>query len=149
MPTFATNNDAPYKYELEDKFEAGIVLLGSEVKSVRNGQMSLRGSYVSIHPAGASLHNAHITPYPHATKPPDPLRERRLLLGKHELIQLQSRVQGDRLTIVPLSVYGKGGFIKVELALARGKRKADKRASIKAREVKRRVDRALRERQRG
>lgn len=148
MPTLARNRDAPYRYELEEKIEAGIVLKGAEVKSARAGRVSLTGSFVRIRGTDAILENCHIGRYPAASDELDPRRSRRLLLKKTDLARLDQRLRGAPLTLIPVSLYTKGGFIKVELALARGKRKADRRERIKEREAQRRVRRALRERQR-
>lgn len=144
MPTLARNRDAPYRYDLLEKLEAGIVLKGPEVKSVRLSRVSLTGSYVTLHGNEARLVNCHVAPYPKAAENPDPRRSRRLLLKKTDFLKLQGRLREGPLTVIPVSLYTKGGFIKVELALARGKRRADRRETIKRREVTRRIERALR-----
>lgn len=144
MPTLARNKDAGYKYDLEEKFEAGIQLRGPEVKSVRAGRVQLTGSYARLGPRGVDLIGCHIAPYAQAQENPPPDRTRRLLLKQSELLRLQQRLRGEALTLVPVSLYTRGGFIKVELALAKGRQKADKRQRIKERDVKRRIDRALR-----
>lgn len=144
MATLARNKDAGYKYDLEEKFEAGIQLRGPEVKSVRAGRVQLTGSYARLGPRGVDLIGCHIAPYAKAQENPPPDRTRRLLLKQSELLRLQQRLRGEALTLVPVSLYTRGGFIKVELALAKGRQKADKRQRIKERDVKRRIDRALR-----
>lgn len=147
MPTLARNRDAPYRYELEEKLEAGIMLKGAEVKAIREGKASLTGAYISIRGTTATLVNCHIGKYGPSSEELDPDRPRLLLIKKHDLIRFTSRLRGEPLTIIPVSLYTKGGFIKLELALARGKRKADRRESIKKREAQRRIQRALRNRQ--
>lgn len=148
MSTLARNRDAPYRYDLLEKFEAGIALLGAEVKSIRAGRINLTGSYVSIRGNAAFLVNCHLAPYPMSSQAIDPLRDRQLLLKQTELERMQQALVGGGLTIVPVSVYTKGGFIKLELALAKGRRKADRRQRIAERETQRRIQRALRGRQR-
>lgn len=148
MPTFATNRDAPYRYELEERFEAGILLEGPEVKSIRSGKASLTGSHVILRGGEAYLVNCHIAPYPPAqANNPDPERTRKLLLTKPELLRASQKLRAEGLTMIPVSLYSKGGFIKVELALARGKKKHDRRESIKKRDAQRRIERAVRDRQ--
>lgn len=146
MPTLARNKDAAYKYDLEEKFEAGIQLKGPEVKSVRAGHVQLTGSYARLTPRGAELIGCQISPYKMARENPPADRTRRLLLQQSELLKLQQRLRGQALTLVPMRLYTRGGFIKVELALAKGRKKADKRQRIKERDVARRISRALRPR---
>ncbi|MBI3115263.1 MAG: SsrA-binding protein SmpB [Candidatus Kerfeldbacteria bacterium] len=146
MPTLARNREAPYRYDLQEKVEAGIVLAGPEVKSIRAGRASLKGSFVQFNGDTPNLVNCHIAPYPMAAENPDPDRERRLLLRAAELVRLRQASKAAGLTIIPVRLYTKGGFIKVELALARGKRKVDRRERIKQRDVQRRIDRAVRSR---
>lgn len=146
MPTLARNRDASYKYDLEETFEAGIQLKGPEVKSVRAGHVRLQGSYARVTPRGAELIGCRISPYSKARENPPADRTRRLLLKQSELLRLTQRLKGEPLTLVPLSLYTRGGFIKVELALAKGRKKADKRQRIKERDVARRISRALRPR---
>ena len=140
MPTLATNKRAYYDYEILEKIEAGIKLLGHEVKSAKNGNISLKGAYVTITSHGASLLNAHIGAYGKAGPLPgyDPTRSRPLLVKKRELRYLLGKTHEQGLTLVPLSMYTKRTLVKVEFAVARGKKKFDKREAIKEREWKRR-----------
>lgn len=118
------------------------MLLGSEVKALRAGTVSLLDAYVRFRGAEAWLANCHIGPYSHATaEPHEPLRERKLLLRKKELAKLQRAVQQKGLTVVPTKIYFSGDFVKVEIALAKGKKTHDKRESIKQRDVERRARR--------
>ncbi|MEK7653294.1 MAG: SsrA-binding protein SmpB [Patescibacteria group bacterium] len=141
------NKEAAFSYELIDSFEAGLVLSGPEVKSVKNGRVSLKGSYISIDQSSeAWLVGAHIAPYlPAKGNQADyePDRRRKLLLNKKEIHSLLGKGKQKGLTIIPLSVYTKRGLIKVEIALARGKSKVDKRETIKKREAQREIRRAM------
>ena len=127
------NKKAFFDYEILEKLEAGLVLTGPEVKSAKAGHMNLKGSYVTFHGGDALLTNAHISAYQPAGKNPDydPTRSRRLLLKKKEIDYLRSKSQEKGLTIVPLKVYTKNRFVKVEVGVARGKKQFDKRESIK------------------
>ncbi|HFD04899.1 MAG TPA: SsrA-binding protein SmpB [Firmicutes bacterium] len=139
MKVYARNKIAFHDYFILEKFEAGIELRGMEVKSIRNGQVNMRESYVRIEGGEAYLYNMHISPYKHSTIIKlDPKRKRKLLLHKREIMKLWSKSQLSGLTIVPLSVYGNDrGKIKVEIALARGKKLYDKREAIKKRDLER------------
>ena len=140
MSILATNKKIFHDYEILDKYEAGIVLSGQEVKSVRNGQMSLKGAYVTIDKnQEIYLTNATIPPYKMAGPLPnyDMTRSRKLLLNKKEIANLSGKTQQSGLTIVPISVYTKGKRIKIEIGLAKGKKKYDKREDIKKRDQKR------------
>jgi SsrA-binding protein len=144
------NRRARHDYYIEDTIEAGIALIGTEVKSLRAGRASLNDSYAEITGGEVVLQNAHIDQYEPASRfNHNPLRPRRLLLHKREIRKLQSKVAERGYTLVPLSLYFKDGRVKVELALARGKKTYDKREAIKAREQERESRRAMRERQRG
>ncbi|MBW1877348.1 MAG: SsrA-binding protein SmpB [Deltaproteobacteria bacterium] len=137
-----TNRRARYDYHLHDRFEAGIALLGSEVKSLRAGKANLQEAYVRLQPGGAWLVGCHISPYTHANRlNHEPLRERRLLLNRREIHKLKRGTREKGMTIVPLRLYFKGSLVKVELALAKGKRLHDKRQTLKARDAKREMDR--------
>src|SRR3989338_415385 len=140
---YAENRKARFDYEILEKYETGIELLGSEVKSVRGGQMSLEGAFVIIRGGETYLINANVPPYQpkNAPKDYDPLRNRKLLLTKKEIIELAGGEKNKSLTIVPLSVYNKGKKIKLALALVRGKKKLDKRETIKKRETDREIRR--------
>jgi len=132
------NRRARFEYELLDHFEAGVALLGAEVKSLRDGKGNLQESFVEITAEGAWVLGLHITPYAFANRnAPDPLRKRRLLLNRAELAKLRKGVAEKGLTIIPIRIYLKGSLIKIEIALARGKKLHDKRASIREREVSR------------
>lgn len=140
----ANNRQASHNYFLEDRFEAGIALMGSEIKSVRNGQVQLREAYVETKGGQAFLLNAHIAPYdPAARQNHDPLRPRRLLLHKKEIGKLNEKIQLKGYTIVPLRLYLTKGRAKLEIALARGKRQYDKRQAIAERDSQREIQREL------
>jgi len=145
MTTFADNKKALFDYEILEKFEAGLELSGQETKSVKNGHLSLKGAYVTFHGSDAMLTNSHISPYKPAGKLNDyePTKSRRLLLHKREIAYLRGKAQEQGLTIIPISVYNKGRFIKVEIAVARGKHHYDKRESIKKRDTAREMKRAI------
>lgn len=147
MKTLAINKRARFDYEILETFEAGLSLSGQEVKSIKTGHISLKGSFVTIHDGGLILTNAFVPPYPHAGMLVgyDPTRPRTLLLKRSELKRLIGTVHESGLTLVPLRVYTKRHLIKVEFALAKGKKEYDKRASIQKREAKRKIDRAMRE----
>ena len=147
MPTLATNPRAKYDYHILKTFEAGMVLAGHEVKAIKTGHISLKGSYVIIKNEEAWLINAQIPPYQPKNTPTDyqPSQTRKLLLNKREIKSLIGQSKRKGLTLVPLRVYTKKGKIKLAFALGLGKRQTDKREKIIKREVKRRIDRALRE----
>lgn len=137
------NKKARFDYTIVETLEAGIVLVGSEVKSLRNSQCNLKDSYVAFKGHEAYLQNAHIGVYQASSyNNHDPERLRKLLLHEHELDQIRSAVEKQGLTCVPLKIYFKKGRVKVEIALAKGKKKGDKRQSIKRREADREMARA-------
>lgn len=139
----ATNRKARFNYEILDTFEAGMVLRGSEVKSLRAGQVQLKDAYASIREGEVWLENVHIAPYSFAEEGGhDPERPRKLLLHRREIDRLFGRIREEGLTLVPLQVYFKDGRAKVELGLGRGKRTRDKRRDIVDRQQKREMDRA-------
>ena len=139
----ATNRKARFNYEILDTFEAGIVLLGSEVKSLRAGNVQLKDSYASIRTGEVWLENTHIAPYSFAENGGhDPERPRKLLLHRREIDRLFGRIREEGLTLVPLQLYFTEGKAKVELGLARGKRPHDKRRSIVERQQQREMSRA-------
>lgn len=144
----ATNRKAFHDYFIEDKFEAGIVLQGTEVKSLREGRVNLQDSYASVRDGEVFLHNCHVSPYSHGNiMNHDPTRVRKLLLHKTEINKLHGRTQQKGLTLIPLRVYfSKRGHAKVELGLAKGKKLYDRRETIKSREAGREVQRAIKER---
>ncbi len=138
------NRKARFDYQIEETFEAGLVLMGSEVKSLRDGKAQLVDSYGRINKGEAFLFNAHISPYPAASGlNHEPVRKRKLLLHKREIERLTGKVKERGLTLVPLRLYFKEGRAKVEMALARGKKTYDKRDSIRRKEVRREVERTL------
>ena len=145
MANYAENRKARFNYEILEKYEAGIELLGLEVKSVRGGQMSLEGAFVLVRGGEAFLINANIPPYQPSNTPKDydPLRNKKLLLIKKEIVELSASEKNKSLTIIPLSVYNKGRKIKISIALSKGKKKFDKRESIKKRDTEREVRRTL------
>jgi SsrA-binding protein len=143
----ATNRQAAYRYNLLDKWEAGIQLQGSEVKSMRQGGVQLKDSYAELRDGEVWLQNMHIAPYkPAARDNHEPERPRKLLLHRREIERLIGQTAEKGLTLVPTRVYFKGANAKVELALARGKDVKDKRRSLKDKEQKREIARALSER---
>jgi SsrA-binding protein len=144
----ATNRKAYHDYFIEEKFEAGIMLQGTEVKSLREGKVNLQDSYASVRDSEVFLHHCHISPYSHGNiMNHDPLRVRKLLLHKKEINKLLGKTQQKGLTLVPLRIYfSERGKAKVELGLAKGKKQHDRRESIKTREAGREVERAMKER---
>jgi SsrA-binding protein len=146
----ANNRRAAHDYHIEDRYEAGLVLTGTEIKSIRAGRVNLRDGYAQPRDGELWLMQVHIAAYqPAGRSGHDPLRPRKLLLHRREIDRLTSRVQERGYTIIPLQLYLTRGLAKVEIGLARGKRKYDKRAAIAEREARRRIDRALKEYQRG
>jgi SsrA-binding protein len=146
VKTIATNRKAKFEYFLLEHFEAGLALQGSEIKSVRAGQMSLAEAYVQVDGTNAFLMEAHIAPYDPASRyNHDPRRPRRLLLHKREIRQLWNAVRQKGMTIVPTRVYLKNGRAKLEIALARGKKLHDKREAIAQRDAEREIRRRLRD----
>jgi SsrA-binding protein len=145
----ATNKKAYHDYFVEESFEVGIVLTGTEIKSVRQGGVNLKDCYARIAGGEVILINCHISPYSHGTRANhDPLRARKLLLHKKEISRLIGLTQQRGLTLVPLKMYLKGRRAKIELGLVKGKKTHDKRESIKKKIADREVGRALRERTR-
>ena len=145
MPALAENKKAFFDYEILEKYEAGLELTGQEVKSAKMGQINLKGSYVTFHNGKAYVLNMHINKYKAAGSLPDydPTRTRQLLLRKKEIAYLQTKSMEKGLTIVPLQVYTKQRYLKIEIAVARGKKTYDKRAVIKERDMKKEMDRIL------
>lgn len=146
MPAYASNREAFHNYEILEKFEAGIVLTGAEVKSVKGGNVSLKGSYAAITNSQLELLNMHIGHYKPAglNQKVDTDRSRRLLVHRTDIDRLIGKMHSAGLSLVPLSVYSKSGLIKVELGLGKGKKAHDKRQSIKKRETTRQIGRAMR-----
>lgn len=144
MEIVSTNKKARFNYEIIEKIEAGISLKGTEVKSVRNKNVSIGESYAQIKENEVFLHNLHISPYEQGNRENhDPIRVRKLLLHKQEIKKLVSKIQLKGLSLVPLSIYIRKGKIKIELAVGRGKRLIDKRESIKKKTIEREIDRIV------
>ena len=141
MPTLATNPRAKFDYDILKTYEAGIVLQGQEVKSMREGNVSLKGAYATLKSGEVWLVNAHISPYKKAgaLSGYDPSRSRKLLLRTREIKELIGTLQSERLTLVPLTLYTRGRRLKVELGLGRGRKKYEKREVIKKRAVEREI----------
>jgi len=143
----AKNPKAYHEYYIVEKFEAGIELFGTEVKSIRSGNLSLKEAWCSIQNGELFLKQMHISPYEHGSfSNRDPLRPKRLLMHKKEIMMLMGKTQQAGLTLVPLSVYFRNSRVKVEIALARGKKLHDKRDAAAAKDAKRQMDRAMKER---
>lgn len=144
----ATNRKAFHDYFIEERYEAGIMLQGTEVKSLREGRVNLQDSYASVRGSEVFLHQCHISPYSHGNiMNHDPTRVRKLLLHKTEIHKLLGKTQQRGLTLIPLRIYfSKRGYAKVELGLAKGKKLYDRRETIKSREAGREVQRAIKER---
>ena len=145
MAGLITNKKARFNFEILETFEAGLVLLGHEVKSIRAKKGKLDGSYIVVKDGQAQLVGASISPFQVANTPKtyNPERPRTLLLSKKQLAKIEQQITTARLTCIPLSLYNNGGKIKLEIALAHGKKKADKRQSLKARDTKRDIERTL------
>jgi SsrA-binding protein len=144
----ATNRKAFHDYFIEERYEAGVMLQGTEVKSLREGRVNLQDSYASVRGSKVFLHQCHISPYSHGNiMNHDPTRVRKLLLHKTEIHKLLGKTQQRGLTLIPLRIYfTKRGYAKVELGLAKGKKLYDRRETIKSREAGREVQRAIKER---
>ncbi len=148
IKVIARNKKAYHDYFIEDTYEAGISLKGTEVKSIREGKANLKDSYARVEKGRVVVHNMHISPYKHGNiYNHDPLRPRQLLLQKREIKKLIGKTQEKGYTLIPLQLYFKGNYAKLELGLARGKRQYDKRRAIAEKTAKREMERALREKQ--
>jgi len=149
MKMVAENRKARHDYEIMDRMEAGLVLLGTEVKSARQGRVNLKDSYVSTRGGELFLVQCHISPYTHSSYDNhDPHRERKLLMHKQEIRRLIGKITERGLTLIPLRVYFRKGRLKVELGLAKGRKAHDRRAVVREREQKRDVEAQLKERNR-
>lgn len=147
IKVLADNRKASFLYEILEKHEAGIVLNGPEIKSIKSGKVNLSDGYAVIKNGEALLLNVHVSPYDKASyQNSDPLRTRVLLLHKGEIMRLFGKTREKNLTIVPLKIYLKGGMAKIEIALVKGKKLYDKRASIKEKEQKREIERSIKAR---
>jgi len=143
------NRRARHEYFILDSYECGIVLVGSEVKSIRDGRANLADAYARIDNGEVWLYSMHVSPYPFARIGHDPTRRRKLLLNRAEIDRLIGKLNEPGLTLVPLKVYFQHGIVKVEIAIARGKRQWDKRQAMAEQDAKREADRAMRARNRG
>lgn len=145
----AKNSKAYHDYFIEDKYEAGIELAGTEVKSIRLGHVNLKDSFCVVKDGEMSVIGMHISPYEKGNIfNKDPLRQRRLLMHKREILRLFARIKQDGYSLIPLSIYFRGPRVKLELGLAKGKKLYDKRDSAAARDAKREMDRAIKSRNR-
>ncbi|AMX82383.1 SsrA-binding protein [Geobacillus subterraneus] len=144
----AQNKKARHDYFIEETYEAGLVLQGTEIKSIRNGRVNLKDSFAKVEKGEVFLHNMHISPYEQGNRyNHDPLRTRKLLLHRREINKLIGYTKEQGYTLVPLKLYIKNGFAKVELGVAKGKKKYDKREDMKRKEAQREIERVFRERQ--
>ncbi|TAK95937.1 SsrA-binding protein SmpB [Patescibacteria group bacterium] len=145
MPTIAVNKRATFDYELLDHYEAGLVLTGQEVKSVKTGHLSLKGAFVTRHGDELYLTNAHIPPYPFAGEVAgyDPTGPRKLLVRRSEIKHLLGKMAVQGLTLIPIRVYTKKRLLKLEFAVGKGKKQYDKRQTIAKQEAKRQAERAV------
>ena len=149
IKVIATNKKARFDYEILEKFEAGIVLTGPEVKSIKLGHISIKEAYATIQNEEVFLTNAHISPYKQAANvEQEPTRSRKLLLKKSEISSLIGKSKTQGLTLIPTKVYLKRGFVKVEIGLGRGKKKHDKREQIKKKDTQREIQREMRGKER-
>ena len=147
MKIISQNRKAYHDYHIEDTLEAGIVLSGTEVKSLRDGRANLKDSYVIVKGGEAYLLNCHISPYSHGNiMNHEPLRTRKLLLHRKEIDRLRGKIEAKGYTLIPLKLYFKGSFAKVEIGLARGKKFFEKRDTIKEREARREIEKAIKTR---
>ena len=142
----AKNPVAYHNFNIEDKYEAGIVLSGTEIKSIRAGKVNLKDSYAYFKDGECYICSMHISPYEHGNiYNKDPLRDRKLLLNKKELNKLFRKIKQDGYSLIPISLYFKGSFVKVELGLGKGKKLYDKRQDIAKKDAERRMQKALRQ----
>lgn len=143
----AKNPVAYHNYNIEEKFEAGIVLSGTEIKSIRLGKANLKDSYAGFKNGECFIYSMHISPYEHGNIfNKDPLRERKLLLHRRELNKLYGKIKQDGYTLIPISLYFKGNIVKLELGIGKGKKLYDKRQDIAKKEAERRIQKAMKER---
>lgn len=143
MKLLANNKKAFHDYFIEEKYEAGLELMGSEVKSIKAGKVSIKEAFISDRKGEMFVYGMHVTPYKEGYDKIDPTRTRKLLLHKKEINKLIGKKTVDGYTLVPLKVYENNGLVKIEIALAKGKKIYDKRESIKRKDDKRRMERAL------
>lgn len=143
MKMLASNKKAFFDYEVLEKMLAGIVLLGCEIKSLRQSKVNLKGSYITLKNGELWLKKMHISPYPFSSDPIDPLRDRKLLLKKREIAKIERKLSEQGITCVPLEIGLVKNLAKVEIALVRGKKKYDKRESLKKKDIERDLSRKL------
>ncbi len=147
--TIADNRKARHDYFILESYEAGIELTGTEVKAIRDGGLNLKDSWIAIESGEAFIKHMHISPYEKGNIfNKDPLRERKLLMHKREIMKLLGQVKQGGLTLIPISVYFKGSRVKIQVGLCKGKKLHDKRDSMAERDAKRTIDRAMKERNR-
>ena len=150
VKVIAKNSKAYHDYFIEDQYEAGIELAGTEVKSIRQGNVNLKDSFCIAKDGQMHVHGMHISPYEKGNIfNKDPLRPRRLLMHKREILRLYARVKQDGYALVPLSIYFRGSRVKLEVGLAKGKKLYDKRDAAAAKDARREMDRAMKDRRRG
>ena len=143
----ARNREAYHEYFVEEEYEAGIELMGTEVKSIRAGTLNLKDAWCGIKDGEILLNQMHISPYDHGNRfNPDPRRVRRLLMHKREIMRLLGKVKQDGYSLIPLSVYFKGSRVKINIGLCKGKKLHDKRQAAAERDAKRQIERAMKER---
>ena len=143
----AQNREASHEYFIEEKFEAGIALSGTEVKSIRAGTLNLKDAWCGIKDGELLVNQMHISPYDHGNRfNPDSRRPRKLLMHRREIMRLYGKVKQDGYSLIPLSVYFKGGLVKVSIGLCKGKKLYDKRHAAAEKDAKRQIDRAMKER---
>jgi len=146
VKVISQNRKAYHDYHIEETVESGIALLGTEVKSLREGRANLKDSYVILKSGEAFLLNCHISPYSHGNiMNHEPIRTRKLLMHRKEIDRLRGKVEGKGYTLIPLKLYFKDSFVKVEIGLARGKKLFEKRDTIKEREAKREIEKAMKQ----
>lgn len=144
----AKNSTAYHNYTIEDTIEAGIVLSGTEIKSIRQGKVNLKDSYATIRKGECFVYSMHISPYEYGNiYNKDPLRDRKLLLNKREINKLIGKIQTQGYSLVPISLYFKGSLVKLEVGIGKGKKLYDKRQDIAKKDAERRMQKALRENQ--
>ena len=147
VKVMATNREARHEYFIEEEYEAGIELQGTEVKSIRQGTLNLKDAWCGIKDGELLVNQMHISPYDHGNRfNPDPRRPRKLLMHKREIMRLLGKVKQDGYSLIPLSVYLKGSLVKVKVGLCKGKKLYDKRQTAAERDAKRQIDRAMKER---
>ena len=141
----AKNPTAYHNYNIEDKIEVGIVLTGTEIKSIRAGKVNLKDSYANINNGECFVYSMHISPYEHGNiYNKDPLRDRKLLLNKREISKLYGKIKQDGYSLIPISLYFKGSLVKLELGIGKGKKLYDKREDIAKKDAERRMQKAIR-----